>query len=59
MAKFQIDWTEEVWYRAVVDADSLEQAREKFWAGEYNDDAHSYGMEVQDSVEIEEVDDEN
>ena len=56
MAKFKIEWTEEVWYRMEVEADSEEQARELFWAGEYNlDEGTQTGGECQDSVEIEEV----
>lgn len=57
MAKFQIEWTEEVWYRKQVEADSQEEAMEKFWTGELDiDSSDSYGGEVQDSIEITEVD---
>ena len=56
MAKFEIEWTEEVWYRKRVEADSKEDAMEKFWAGELDiDSSDSYGGEVQDSIEIMEV----
>ncbi len=56
MGKFKIEWTEEVWYRMEVEADSYDDAREKFWAGEYNlDNGTQTGGECQDSVEIEEI----
>ena len=56
MAKFEIEWTEEVWYQKRVEADSKEDAMEKFWAGELDiDSSDSYGGEVQDSIEIMEV----
>ena len=56
MARFKIEWTEEVWYQLEVEADSEEQARELFWAGEYNlDEGTQTGGECQDSVIIEEV----
>lgn len=55
MATFQIDWTEEVYYRAYVEAESEEEARELFDSGELWDEASVFGSEVQDSVGIEEV----
>jgi hypothetical protein len=57
MAVWKIDWTEEVWYRLEVEADSEEQAREIFWNSlEFGfDDSTAYGGEIQDSVKIEEV----
>lgn len=56
MAKFEIEWTEEVWYRKQVEADSYEDAMEKLWAGELDiDSSGSYGREVQNSIEITEV----
>lgn len=56
MGKFKIEWTEEVWYRMEVEADSYDDAREKFWSGEYNlDNGTQTGGECQDSVEIDEI----
>ena len=56
MATFKVEWTREVWYRSEVEADTLEEAREKFWAGDYDDDLDTItGSEIQDSVEYEEV----
>jgi hypothetical protein len=56
MPKYRIDWTEEYWYTMEVEADSLEDAREKFHQSDYDfGDAESLGSELQDSVTVEEV----
>ena len=55
MAKFQIDWTEEVWRRIVVEAESQEEALTRLIEGEF-DYVEPYGGETQDSVDITEVD---
>lgn len=57
MAKFRVDWTEELWYRAVIEADTMEEAQEIFWSGEFDtsDAGNLYNSEIQDSVEFEEV----
>jgi hypothetical protein len=58
MPKYQIDWTEEVWKRIVVDADSREDVWKKFSSGDFDDvmaEAIAYGGETQDSIEITEV----
>jgi hypothetical protein len=58
MAKFQIDWTEEVWKRIVVEADSREDVWNKLSSGDFDDEMYQvepYGSSTQDSIEIEEV----
>ena len=56
MAKFKVEWTREVWYQSEVEADTLEEAREKFWAGDYDDDLDTItGSEIADDVQYEEV----
>lgn len=56
MPKYLIEWTEELWYRMEVEADSRKDALDKFHAGEYDfDNANNYHVEMQDSVEIEEM----
>jgi hypothetical protein len=56
MAKYRISWTEELWYRMDVEADSMDEARDKFHAGEYDFDlAKNTNVELQDSVDIMEV----
>jgi hypothetical protein len=52
MAIYKVDWTEEVWHRVRIEADSEEQARDIFWNSlEFGfDDNTFYGAEIQDSV---------
>ena len=53
MGKFVIEYTVEHWYRVEVEADSNEQAEEKFWMGECDfDSAERYGEEVQQDLSI-------
>jgi len=55
MARFKIEWTEEIWNRVFIEADSSDEALEMFWLGECFETAQNCGYEIQDSVEIEEV----
>lgn len=59
LKQFKVDWTEESWFRTVVEAESAEQARDLFWeklmSGEFAQ-MTPYSGEMQDSVEISEVD---
>lgn len=55
MAQFKVEWTEELWQRAYIEAESEEEAREKFWDGECFETAQNCGYEIQDSVDVEEV----
>jgi hypothetical protein len=52
MAIYKVDWTEEVFHRVRIEADSEEQARDIFWNSlEFGfDDNTVYGAEIQDSV---------
>ena len=34
MKNYELKWTEELWKKVTIEADSEEQAREKFFAGE-------------------------
>lgn len=54
MPKFQIDWTEEVWKRVTVEAESEEDVLTRFIEGEF-EDVEPYSGETQDSIEITEV----
>lgn len=36
MAKYQISWTEEDWYKVDIEADSYEDALDKWWGGHYD-----------------------
>ena len=54
--QYKVSFTVERWGRVVIDADSEEQVREKFWAQEFDyEKVEQFGMEVQDSVDIEEL----
>jgi|TARA_R110000822_G_scaffold309580_2_gene439535 hypothetical protein len=52
MPKYKVDWTEEQWFRTTIEADSKEDALNKFWEIEYSQ-GEMYGAEIQDSVEFE------
>lgn len=53
MGRYFIHWTEEVWHRSVVEADSEEEAYNIFWEGDFDfSDDKITGGEVQDSIEI-------
>lgn len=55
MPVYKIDWTEEVWYRYYVEAESQEEVMARFANGEFFDVAIPYGSDIQDSIEVEEV----
>ena len=56
MSKYTISWTEELWYRMDVEADSKDEALDKFHAGDYDfDNAKNTDVHLQDSVDIWEV----
>lgn len=56
MAKFVIEWTEESWNRVTIEADSIEQAREKFWEGDFDmDTCKEYGSEIQQNIDVSEA----
>ena len=56
MTKYLISWTEELWYKMEVDADSIEDALDRFHAGDYDfDNAKNTDVHLQDSVDIMEV----
>lgn len=54
--QYKIEYTMHEFYRLYVEADSAEEAREKFLAGEYDyDAANNFGGEIEDSVTVEEA----
>jgi hypothetical protein len=55
MAKYKITWTEEVWKETIVEAGSKEVAKAIFFDDDY-DDFEVIGQEMQDSVSVEELD---
>lgn len=56
MALYKIEWTEETWNRVFIEADSSEEAQNKFLLGEFpNDGIETFGAETQDGYDVEEV----
>lgn len=53
--KYEIKYTEETWYRLEIEADSEEQARDKFFSGEWEEEPTIFGGELQDGISVEEV----
>lgn len=51
MAKYEVSWTREQWFRVTLEADSPQQAEDKFWAGEYENE-QQYGSEIQNDIDI-------
>jgi hypothetical protein len=53
---YKIEYAIEEWYRGEVEADSLEEAKEKFECNEWltEPEVTGYGDLINDSVEIEE-----
>jgi hypothetical protein len=59
MTKYLISWTEEVWQRVVIEAESRGEARELFYSGDFDMDTIKVtGGEIQDGVDIEELEEE-
>lgn len=53
MPRYFIYWTEEVWHRSVIEADTEEDAYNIYWEGEFDfSDDKITGGEVQDKIEI-------
>ena len=56
MSKYLISFTEEDWYNITIEADSYEEAKDKFWNGEFDtEDVKHTGTEIQESIDIEQV----
>jgi hypothetical protein len=57
MAKFEIEWTEESWYRTTIEADTEDQALAIWTSGDYPEypNLKPYGGEIQDGVDINEL----
>lgn len=53
MAKFVIEYTEERWFSIEIEADSEEEASEKFWTGECDfGNAYQFGGEIHQDITI-------
>lgn len=54
MKKYLISFTEEDWCNITIEANSLEEAKDKFWSGEFDvEDIRHTGGEIQESIDIE------
>jgi hypothetical protein len=53
MPKYEVNWTEEIWFRGFIEADSKEEAYDIFWKD--MPDGKEYGGEIQEGVSIAEV----
>lgn len=55
MTTYKISYTLEKWHTCEVEATSIEEAREKFWSGDYDDMTERVtGYEIQDTIDVEE-----
>jgi hypothetical protein len=54
MAKFEIQWAETVWYTTIIEADTVDEARELFYDGEFtdSDQIDSYFEEIRMISEV-------
>ncbi len=57
MSSYEIKWTDEMWYRVVIEAENQDDALDKFAIGEYENE-EMFGTEIQDSLDIRLLDDE-
>lgn len=56
MARFRVEWTREQWFYVEIEAESPEQAKEKFWDGDYENE-QMFGSEIQEGVDVKELED--
>jgi hypothetical protein len=53
MNNYMVSWTEEVWYRVNIQANSIEEAKEMFWSGDFDSsESKETGGEIQDGINI-------
>lgn len=59
MPKFEIEWTEESWFRTTIEAKDKQEAIDLWSAGKYRDydSLEPYGLEIQDGIDITELED--
>jgi len=59
MPKFQVEWTEEYWFRTTIEAKDKQEAIDIWSDGKYDDygGLQHYGMEIQDGIDITELED--
>lgn len=52
--EYEVRWTREQWFKVEIQADSPEEAQEKFWSGDYENE-QEYGAEIQEDIDIFEI----
>ena len=57
MTNYEIEWTNEQWFKVTIKAENQQDAMAKFLEGEY-ENGELIGSEIQDSVDISMLDDE-
>ena len=59
MPKFQVEWTEEEWFRTTIEADNKQEAIDKWSSGEYDGygELIPYDIHTQDGIDITELED--
>jgi len=56
MAQFLVSYTEENWYRVVIEAKDEQEAKDKFWEFDFDvESAKLTGLEIQDGIDVEEL----
>ena len=55
MPKYRVKYVYENWYDLDIEAESEEQAREIFYAGEFETDPTPIGGQIQEVIDIEEL----
>jgi hypothetical protein len=51
MAKYEVHWTLERWFKVEIEAESREAAEHKFWVGEYENE-QMFGTEIQEGITV-------
>lgn len=59
MPKYEIEWTEEYWFRVKIEANTEQEAMDKWSNGDYNQELDPYGVDIQDGVDIRLIEEEN
>lgn len=52
--EYEVRWTREQWFKVEIQADSPEEAQEKFWNGDYQNE-QEYGAEIQEGLDVFEI----
>jgi hypothetical protein len=56
MSNYLISFTEEEWYNVTIEADSFQEAKDKFWSHDFDlEDIVHTNTEIKESINIEEV----